>query len=139
MMNNNSGIPRREDPWSHVGIVIETTDDDLVSRFPAAADCSGELHRQSRHVGTENDALRISNSKKHRNHTAGFIKKLIGASADLKDSTTIAVGVPQVTGNGIDHTLRNLTAGRTVKMSDRNSTETPLQRREQRSDSFDRP
>ena len=50
-------LPRQRLPGSHVRVVVELRDHDLVARLPGAAEGPRQVEGQGRHVGAEGDLL----------------------------------------------------------------------------------
>ena len=83
------------------------------SKLPSDGAAHGKGERG--HVETEDHLVRVA-AEEIGHGFAGFGDGLVGAPAGEIGAAGVRVGVLQVTGNGVDHALRNLRSPGTVEV-----------------------
>ena len=107
------------EPRIDIAVVVETGDDDLVSRVHRRGDRTADVERQARHVGTELD-LRSVRCAEHLGHRfVGSGDDCIAPGARQERAIGIGVRRPVVARHGVDDRLRDLGAAGPVEEGDR--------------------
>src|ERR1700757_3109299 len=123
-------------PRSHIAVVIQSGDYDLVARFQVAADSARERKSKRRHVGAEKHFVGRT-IEKIRHCRARGCDHLVGSAASEELAHRVCIRRLKVLAKSVDHALRNLRACRSIEKCGGMSVHSELQRRKLRSHPVD--
>ena len=96
-------------PWGDIGVMIETCNHDLISVPNLSTDRAAHCKGEGRHVPTEDHLIGVA-SQQIRNPGMGRPVHVVGPPAGDKCAMCVRIGMNEVVGHGIHHSLRHLSA-----------------------------
>jgi hypothetical protein len=78
----------------------------------------GEVHGEAGHVGAEDHTIGVIGTKKVSERLVGAVEDRIGFASGGECGAAVAVGEPEIVGNGIGNGIRHLTSGRSIEEGD---------------------
>ncbi len=106
---------RDAQPGSHVGVVVEARDDDLVPVRERRADGPAEREGDGRHVGPEADLVSVAGAEEVGRGVTDVMDELVGLEAGCEGAAVVGVAGQEVVVDGPQAGVHDLRAGGTVE------------------------
>ena len=104
---NRATLLLERQPWGHIGVMIETGDEDFIAGAKITANRTRHGVGQRGHVGAEDDFVGAA-IKKIGHGGARFIQHGVCVAAGGVGAAGVGVVMAQIVGDGVDYAARDL-------------------------------
>jgi hypothetical protein len=118
-LHRQAEIPRQQQPWGDVALMVHPGEDDFIARPEQPPDGAGQMQRERRHALADDD-LAMGGGAQHVRHRLMCIQpKPFRALRAIEKTAEIVRGGRHGIGHRVDHLLRHQRAGRVVEIDRR--------------------